>query len=203
MDKILNNVNTLVFDFDGVLENTFALNFKLSKMKFPNLTKEEYIRWHDGNVIKNVSEVKVINEEFDYDYEKTKELLKFEMDIEIKNIIKKLGNKFDLFIITSASEILLEKYLKKNSVNSFKKILGKETHGSKIKKFNMLFKEENKKPHEILFITDTLGDILEANEVKVLSIGTTWWTFQSKEKLKIGNPLRIFEKKSELLKLLN
>ncbi|MBU1557929.1 hypothetical protein KKC45_03125 [Patescibacteria group bacterium] len=48
-----------------------------------------------------------------------------------------------------------------------------------------------------MFITDTLGDIREASEMDIKSIGVTWG-FHNRETLKRGNPFNIAEKPEDL-----
>ena len=50
----------------------------------------------------------------------------------------------------------------------------------------------------MFFITDTLGDIKEANKVGIESIGITWG-YQDKAKLQKGNPKKIVDTPTELL----
>ena len=40
----------LIFDFDGVLEDTFDWNFRVARKRYANLDKEEYRGWFDGNI---------------------------------------------------------------------------------------------------------------------------------------------------------
>ena len=40
----------LIFDFDGVLEDTFDWNFEVASNRYANLDKEDYRNWFDGNI---------------------------------------------------------------------------------------------------------------------------------------------------------
>ena len=48
-----------------------------------------------------------------------------------------------------------------------------------------------------LFITDTLGDIIESNKVGIKSVGVTWG-YHTKENLSKGNPFFIAENFDDL-----
>ena len=58
----------LIFDFDGVLEDTFKLSFGFFKEQFSILTQDDYRSWFDGNFYKTIKEKKIpINIQLYYD----------------------------------------------------------------------------------------------------------------------------------------
>ena len=68
---------------------------------------------------------------------------------------------------------------------------------SKIKKFNKFLRKYKISKEQCIFITDTLGDILESNKVGIPSIGVSWG-YHNKETLKKGSPIFIADTIEEL-----
>lgn len=112
--------------------------------------------------------------------------------------LKKFG---DLYIISSTKENSIEKFLNHNGLNYFDEILGRDFHKSKVKKFKFLLKKYNLNPNEIVFVSDTLGDILEAKKVNVKTIAVDYG-FHDIERLSKGNPFKIVSNFEELLEVI-
>jgi phosphoglycolate phosphatase-like HAD superfamily hydrolase len=128
--------------------------------------------------------------------------MQLEIDEKIKKYIEKLSNDYSIFIISSAWERNIYACLKTNNIHShFQKVMWLETHQSKKEKFENLFKEYWYKEDEILFITDTLGDIKEANNVRIKTIAIAW-NYSKKEILELWNPLLIIQSFDELIPFL-
>jgi len=116
----------------------------------------------------------------------------------IKTVIRELGKKYILVIISSTISSPIRDFMDRHNLSLFfNKIMGNDVHNSKCEKIRMIFDEYKIKPDDCILITDTLGDIREAATMKVKSIGVTWG-FQKKENLLKGNPFRIAEKPREL-----
>lgn len=110
---------------------------------------------------------------------------------ETKEELLKLGESYDLFIISSNMEQALNSYLKNNKISHiFKEVLGVESHKSKIHKFKLLKKKHGLNKNNSLFITDTLGDILEANKAGVKTIAVDFG-FHERARLERGKPHKI------------
>lgn len=62
----------------------------------------------------------------------------------------------------------------------------------------MFDKDFDFKKDECIFITDTLGDILEANEVGIGTIAVDFG-YHERKRLEKGNPLKIISKFEELI----
>jgi phosphoglycolate phosphatase len=88
---------------------------------------------------------------------------------------------------------MINTFLKKESIDGFFiDVLGADVHKSKVTKIKMLLDKYKVHPKDAVFITDTLGDVLEANECGVPSIAVTWGLHE-KETLSKGNPAKIIE----------
>ncbi|MEA2088677.1 MAG: HAD-IA family hydrolase [Patescibacteria group bacterium] len=194
-------MKTIIFDFDGVIHNTFELAYNINvKVLGKNLTKEEYKDFFNGNIFKREEMNKKNVEKFFKMQNKAFKYLKLEKNI--KKILKKLSKKYTLFIISSNQESALNTYFQNNKfVHIFKEILGAETHKSKVEKFKYLFKKYNLKVDGSVFITDTLGDILEGHKFGIRTIAVDFG-FHDRERLKKGKPFKIVSNFDEMLKII-
>ena len=192
-------IKAIIFDFDGVIHNTFEFHWK-NIMDFTNvnLSEEEFKAIHDGNFFDHQHK-ELENADWkgyrDYIYSKQVQL---KMTVEVKDTLLELNQKYPLFIVTGAGFRNISNYLKNNEAGFFKEILGFEAKKSKIDKFNFIFDKYNLKPEECVFVTDTLGDILEANQVNVKTIAVDFG-YHERERLEKGNPWRVISSFKDVL----
>jgi len=191
-------IKLIMFDFDGVIDNNYNLNFELCSKKFLNITVEEHKKQYDGNVHLEREKLKDRDTGFDFlkclsDSRKDRKI-----EDETKNTLLKLAKDFELGIISSCHEYGIKDYLKNNQIaDLFSFVYGLETHKLKTYKFKKILDELSVKKDECIFITDTLGDILEANEVGINTVAVDFG-YHEKERLQKGNPLKIISKFEEL-----
>jgi len=101
-------------------------------------------------------------------------------------------------IVSSSSTKCINDFLLKEKIDNFSDVLGTDIHKSKIIKINTLLEKYNINPNDAVFITDSLGDILEGNVCGVKSIGVTWG-IHPKENLEKGNPIAVISDPRDLL----
>ncbi len=70
--------------------------------------------------------------------------------------------------------------------------MGADVHKSKVEKIKMVFEKYSIGPKDCIFITDTLGDMREAEKTGIDAIGVTWG-FHKIETLEQGEPFRLVE----------
>jgi phosphoglycolate phosphatase len=111
---------------------------------------------------------------------------------EIKKVLFELNKFTKLFIISSGGTRNISRYLENNGLlGTFTEILGADSHTrSKVYRFNLIFEKYSFLPGECIFVTDTLGDILEANKVNVKTIAVDFG-YHTKETLEEGKPFKI------------
>lgn len=196
------NKKLVIFDFDGVLINTHDFAFASYKELNKDFTWEKFQDFSNGNFHKTVgSEMNdgfrvPEDEKWDEMYsEKIKELTITDLLVEI---IKNLSLDYILAIVSSSSTKCISNFLSKEKITDFSDILGTDVHKSKVIKINSLLEKYNIKPNNAIFITDSLGDILEGNECNVKSIGVTWG-IHPRETLEKGNPIIIIDNPMDLL----
>ncbi len=195
-------IKAIVFDFDGVIHDTREVLWNLHLKFCPEDNYENWVQeCFSGNVNKYVDKT--------YSKEEQEELWELwhhahkdmKIEKEIKQFLYKLHKQgLPLFIISSNAERNLKMYCFNNELHKlFKEVYGTETHKSKVEKFRILFHKYALKPEEVIFITDTTGDIKEAREVNVQSIGVDWGYHEFKT-LKKEKPLRVVKSVKELEK---
>lgn len=191
------------FDFDGVLVDSFEISYLIAQKINPGLTKEQQKELFDGNFYDNL-ELKKGKSAADEDNslfykEYIPELMKLSPIENISQVLKELKNIYRLIVVSSTiSSPIAEYLLKYNLGHYFEEILGGDIHKSKVTKIQMMLEKHKVKSVDSVFITDTLGDMKEAMECNVQSIGVTWG-FHEKERLQKGNPFAIVENPEELL----
>lgn len=116
----------------------------------------------------------------------------------LAEIIKSLAEEYPLIIISSTVSPVISQFLELHHLRRyFTKILGNDIEKSKVKKIQQVLEHYRASPNETVLITDTLGDIREANACSVRSIAVTWG-FHAHETLQQGNPYRIISDPKEI-----
>ena len=93
-----------------------------------------------------------------------------------------------LFIISSSSQRNIKELLSHENLNKyFDEILGPRASTSKTEKIQMILDEHDLEPKQCVLITDTLGDLKEAEEANINKIGVTWG-FHKESTLEEGDP---------------
>lgn len=195
-------MKNLIFDFDGVIQDTlcdvfFVHNKTLEEISLEDLREKVF----NGNAREYMKKFSLEKKElFEQEWKKCCENLV--LDDKIKNSLLTLKQKYDLYIVSSNSEENLNIFFKNNNFEGvFKKVLGHETHDSKVEKFKFLFQTYDFTNNDCFFITDTLGDILEAKEVGVKTIAVDFG-YHKRETLVKGDPYKLISSFDEIFLIL-
>ena len=193
-------MKAIIFDFDGVLGDTFELNYSTFKYFFPEITIKEFQDIHNGNIFNNKyldinleEYAKIANSKLN-----EKHLFPF-----VKELLEKLSNRFNLFIVSSGTDEKIVKILNfDNCEKYFEKIMGHKVHKCKEEKIKMIFNEYGIKNEDCFFVTDTLGDLKYGQKLKIKTIAVDWG-YHDMEILEKGNPFRIVSNFVELLEVID
>jgi phosphoglycolate phosphatase len=195
---------TVLFDFDGVIADSFAAALNTAKARCKHRTEEGYRKAFEGNIYDATFE-RPDHDHTDCDHENdwwntftaffAQEGGMFElMDV----VIKKLATDYRLVIVSSSTHDIIAKFLKDHALTDcFEGIYDMQVHNSKSEKIGMIFDKYGIGPNDCVMITDSKGDILEAREKGVESIAVTWG-FNSYDVLLSGDPWRIVRLPDEL-----
>ena len=164
-----------------------------------NLKWKEYVDLLKGNWYSTHSEnLSLVN----FDWNKysdfiREDYIKIKIKKEVKNTLKFLNRKYHFGIVSSGAESVIKPHLENNEINHyFDFVYGKETSFSKVMKLKMVLDKFSLEPDEAVFVTDTLGDIHESNEVGIPSIAIEG--VHTKNILKLGEPIGHIQHFSEL-----
>lgn len=196
-------MKAVVFDFDGVIHDTFDFHLQNVREVFGSHIREQDFRdIHNGAFFQDSA-----NALQDVDWEAYRnhvheDMSKLEMPASTREFLLDLTNRYDLFILSSGGTLIITDYLKNNDVHSaFTEILGLGGFGSKADKFRHIFERHDLTPDQCLFVTDTLGDIMEAKEVGVRTIAIDTG-YHDRETLLKGEPHEIISGLEELHRVL-
>ena len=174
----------LIFDMDGVIFNSGAIAAKYIKERYPEITKPEEQALLKGNFHEEFTKLKLLYpERIETNEEVSARRLKYSQDKlqaplyeGMKDLLiglRKEGHPITLN--TSAANDNCIPLLKQNDIlRLFDFLATKEVSKSKVEKFLMIQEKYGVETKEILFITDTLGDVREANLADIPTVAVTW-----------------------------
>ncbi|OGN14607.1 MAG: hypothetical protein A3J47_03000 [Candidatus Yanofskybacteria bacterium RIFCSPHIGHO2_02_FULL_43_22] len=194
------NKNVIIFDFDGVLADSFDYLYSLNRDGMGHIglsfTKEQYRELFVGNVhqgfkdfINNDQKYLAFSEfrKANYDKYYYGEGKGVKLFSEAPTFIKKIGKKYILTIASSGKQENIKDLLKKGGVeNSFDLILADSSH-SKEGMIKEILNKYQATPGQAFFVTDTVGDIKEAKKHGLKTIAVTWG-FHSKRRILEAHP---------------
>lgn len=196
----------LIFDFDGVIADSFDITYDILKKLIPSATKEQFKASFNTNIQDVQYEGKKIREngmieKFSNEY--VKRAKDIGINPTVKNALKTLHADFELFIVSSSANRLIESYLELHDISHvFTQVLGLDIERSKVKKFNMIFETYDYTPKDSAFVSDTYGDIHEAHEANIDFTVGILGGYQDEETLKQAKPHAIVKDFNELVTLM-
>lgn len=198
----------ILFDFDGVIVDSFQLTFDISKMICPHITKAAYQKRFEGNIHywQDPMDIHTPGCRLDLNFFDEYALRpKDEVKVfpEIKELLQVLTKTYTMIIISSSVTSSVQEFLVKNDLATyFSQVMGSDLCKSKVEKIKMVFEKYETTAADCLFITDTLGDLLEAQKMHTKAIAVTWGFHSSKTLLR-GNPLQLVNSPRDLLLAIN
>ncbi len=187
-----------------MIADSFSTAFEVDKMICPQDTPEDYKRMFEGNINEWKREGKQHTNDCRHDLDfPTHYVPMMEKSVTVfagmGEVIADLAEIYNLIIVSSTVTSPINKFLEKhNLIKYFVETLGNDIHHSKVEKIKMVFAKYKIGPGDCLFITDTLGDMLEAEKTGVDAIGVNWG-FHSTETLMKGKPIKIVDTPDDLL----
>jgi phosphoglycolate phosphatase len=198
----------IVFDYDGVIVDTLDITVAIhQEFRDATMTVDRFRDLMDGNIYQTLKEI--ISEE---DMEAQIDLFFREYHQRVAGIevipgmdalIHVVGErKIPQHIVSSSSERTIVEQLKRHHLAPFfYDILGTETDRSKVTKFKQILTEYTFAPEDLLFVTDTTGDVREAHELNIPTVAVTWG-YHEEARLRATNPDYIANTPGELLHII-
>lgn len=201
----------IIFDYDGVLVDTFPLAcsayhaiFKEFNIK-TNVSTEQFRDFFEVDWTKNLAVLGISDKK---DIEKCELIFRSIVADSNKNVkiysniepvLKELKNKgYKLAVLSNNYEDIIKTHLRKNKILHYFDKIADVTYGLKpdTKGILRLLEELELKPEETVMIGDMDGDILTAKNAKLKKAIGVSWGFHNHKKLKdadviINTPLEI------------
>lgn len=186
MDK-----KVIIFDFDGVILDSRRKAFSLLKKSYPKISESQIEGLFSGNIFQELAklgEPAIALEDLQKEWKEILSVKSEDINLVdgIKNLLETLSKDFILFINTASNAESVISYLSNHDSYYFKGVYGSETSKSKVEKFNLIFKSLNVSSSQCIFVTDTVGDALEAREVNVDTVLVSWG-YQSVEAFNLSH----------------
>lgn len=182
----------IIFDFDGVIADTFDILFAISQELHPETKRDDFLAHHDGNVYEE-PRIMFTDESAARLYQEYRNRLTPSHIQNALNPVLRLAKNYRLYIISSNDETGINAVLENSGLtHCFQAVLGYDTHKSKIEKFKMLERDYGVDLKKAVFITDTLGDIKEAKKLGITTIAQTFGS-HPRERLEQGEPYKIVD----------
>jgi len=194
----MKNKKLILFDFDGVLVDTLGVAFNINVEVMPDLSLETYKSFFEGNIHDAIASGKKKRiPDFDDKFRSyTREL---KIPEALKKVLQSLSSSNIITIVSSSSTNIIKEIITREKVDTyFSDVFGGDVHTNKVTKIKTLLEKYGISPGKAVFITDTLGDILEAKACGVKSIAVSWG-FHDLNRLEKGNPFKIVHTPEELL----
>ena len=195
----------IVFDFDGVFVDDFDFHKDhIEDFLGVKISDKAFYEIHSGNVYEDDKKGLELGS-FDvkkYCKKIHNELIQLPIVDGMDKVVLETQKMGKSFIVSSGCEENIKSFFEnKNICKNLCTIYGVETHPSKEKKFEKIIAETKADKRNVLFITDTLGDIIEANTIGIASIAVTWG-FQRIDTLQKGAPFGFANTSEEVLNLI-
>ncbi len=208
----MKKITTVIFDFDGVIGDTFSYSkniaCRLYEEFFHEKPKEEMIEKLMAQGIRTViRDLKIPLTKIPYLEKKFRQELALKIDQVkifkgIKEILEKIKKEgYTLGILSSNSQENLHHVFQKNQIDFFDFIYSGSSFFGKGRVLTKLLKKFRLKPTEAVYIGDEERDILAGKQsgVKVIAVD---WGCDSEKVLKRQKPDFFAKKPEDLLKIL-
>jgi phosphoglycolate phosphatase len=187
----------ILFDFDGVILDSYQTALTTQQIVCPDLDEEGYRRFFEGNIFERLNTGTIHSERCRHDDFWDHYIPKVKREGRLisgmDDAVRALAEEHALIIVSSGQTPFIEDFLVEHGLDvCFDRVMGNDVHESKEEKIRMVFKEYGADAADCVFVTDTLGDIREAAKMGVGTIGVTWG-YHEAERLEQGNPFRLVE----------
>lgn len=194
-----------MFDFDGVLLDSFDANIQVFGEFYPQMTEDDIRDLFDGNGIVRLREyqerhgiTEIAERQRSFSARYAEVVQGRVMPEYARNLVTDLASRFTLSIVSTSREEGIEGCLSRSGVrHAVSSIFGRQAHDSKVEKIKMAIAHHRGSLERSVYITDTLGDIHEAREAGVHSLAVTWG-FHERERLAKGNPWAIVDSPDDI-----
>ncbi|MGI5874776.1 MAG: HAD family hydrolase [Bacillota bacterium] len=196
------------FDYDGVMVDSLESEARYFAEACQEVgvdavkNADDMARLSEGNFYEGLAALGVTAEQSDaimsfYAKIKTDGRFPIAAFPEVLELLKKVAERYPVYIVTSNVSATVESRLKEYDVKGVKDVLGADKEPSKVKKLRSVM--ERYPGERTVFLGDTKGDMVEADEVGIdIRLGVTWG-WQKPEVVLEGDPDYCFTEKADLV----
>lgn len=200
------NKKVIIFDFDGVFVSDYNFHKEhIERFIGQKISEKDFYNVHSGNVYNDDGKGLELGQFDMRSYCKSikNDFIAIPLVEGMRETISHARTYGDVYIVSSGCECNIKSFLVENQfdVNHFI-VYGVETSPSKKIKFERIITQTGISPQDMIFITDTLGDMKEAADMDIASIGVTWG-FQRVDTLEQGAPFGFAHKAVEISDLID
>lgn len=194
----------IIFDYDGVLVNSFEFHLGMYNDIFDiGLTEEELRDAHNGNFYEAKTDKWERVDIQTYARTVAPHQQKLPLNPGVKESLETFSKDKTLHLVTSGWQEQILPNLQYHGIDAYFAHMLFADHGlSKHEKIERILGDENADADTAIFITDTVGDLHEAKQVPIRAIAVTFG-FHPEETLRSGNPDHLVHSWAELHKLLD
>ncbi|NTW45707.1 MAG: HAD family hydrolase [Candidatus Moranbacteria bacterium] len=193
----------VIFGFDGVIHDTFRFHLERVRKFFGiELTEQEYRDMQNGNFYRCVPEKLHGADWVSYREYVAKEFMALRTEDGVAEVLRSLSESVGLHIVSAGGTRIIEGYLRNNGLREmFVEVIGGDIHPSKTHGIGYIRGRYGQPDDRVLFVSDTLGDILAARETGVVTVAIDSG-YHDRETLRRGNPHHLISELGELLGLM-
>lgn len=171
----MHKTNWLIFDFDGVIVDSFDAAYKLSQHLLKTKDEAAYRALFKGSiadVLKKKLSPRGITRFFQ---QFNRAMLAQPIVPGMADLITAVAKDYNLVIVSSSTTSGIKHFLAEFEIEQyFTEILGYDVAGNKSDKIKDLIDIYHFSNKECIMITDTVGDVREAERAAVSSIAVSW-----------------------------
>jgi len=183
-NKTFLNINTLLFDLDGTLLDSFSVHLEIFKTTFAQfgiqLSEEEFLKTYSPNWYETYEAFGLRKEDWeaaDSFWLKEAEKISAQLFPGVKEILLKLDKYFTLGLVTSGSKPRVERDIKSTGIINFFKtvVTGDDVKVPKPSPegLEIALRNLDKQPDEVVYIGDSSADYEMAKAADVYFIGVS------------------------------
>lgn len=180
----LRNINTLLFDLDGTLLDSFSVHLEIFKTTFAQfgiqLSEKEFLKTYSPNWYETYEAFGLKKEDWeaaDSFWLKEAEKISARLFPGVKEILLKLEKYFTLGLVTSGSKSRVERDMMATGINIFFKtiVTGNDVQTPKPSPegLEIALRNLDKHAHEVVYIGDSSADYEMAKAAGVYFIGVS------------------------------
>ncbi len=188
----------ILFDFDGVIVDSYDATYKIMHHEDPGLTSDTYKQWFNGNSTKTVKSTLSAAAVKDFFKRYLKQAATLPLVPGMLELIKQQAEEKQLFIVSATDARSIHAFLDEAGLSKcFTEVYGYESGANKTEKILEIRQVYNLGEQDCLFITDTVGDIREGLAAGVATVGVSWG-YHTCDELSAAGPINVVHSPAEL-----